>query len=76
MALEVLGSRLVTADLEGAKLLPLPDWTCGVSRGGWGMRRVGLRTVEIGRANEGDVDTEVSVMSRAVQTKVDAKGNG
>jgi len=75
MALEVLGCRLVTADLEGAKLLPLPDWTCGVSICGWGMRRVGLRTVEVGGANEGDVDTEVSVVGGAIQAEIDAKGN-
>jgi hypothetical protein len=75
MALEVFGCRLVTADLEGAKLLPLPDWTCRVSMNGWGMRKVGLRTVEVGGADEGDVNTEVSVMSRAIQTEIDAKGN-
>ena len=75
MALEIFGCRLVTADLEGAQLLPLPDWTCVVSISGWGMRRVGLRTVKVGGANEGDVDTEVSVVGRAVQTEIDAKGN-
>jgi hypothetical protein len=75
MALEVFGSRLITADLEGTKLLPLPDWTCGVSMSGWGMRRVGLRTIEVGRANEGNVDTEISVVGRAVQTEINAKGN-
>lgn len=76
MALEVLGGRLITADLEGTELLPLPDWTRGVSMSGWGMRRVGLRTVEVGRANEGDVDTEISVVGRAIQAEIDAKGNG
>jgi hypothetical protein len=53
----------------------LPDWTCGVSMSGWGMRRVGLRTIEVGRANEGNVDTEISVVGRAVQTEINAKGN-
>lgn len=33
------------------------------------------RTVEIGGSDEGDVDTEVSVMSRAVQAEIDTKGN-
>lgn len=39
------------------------------------MWRVGLRTVEVGGADEGDVDTEVSVMGRAVQAEINAKGN-
>ncbi|KAG9680172.1 hypothetical protein KCU87_g160, partial [Aureobasidium melanogenum] len=50
MALEILGCRLVTADLEV----------------GWGMWRVGLRTVEVGGTDEGDVDTEISVATYLV----------
>lgn len=36
MALEILGCRLVAANLEGTELLPLPDWTCDVSMSGVG----------------------------------------
>lgn len=36
MALEILGCRLIAADLEGTELLPLPDWTCDVSISGVG----------------------------------------
>jgi hypothetical protein len=39
------------------------------------MWRVGLRTVEVGGADEGDVNTEISVVSGAVQAEIDSKGN-
>lgn len=40
--------------------------------GRWGVNSL---TVEVRRANEGDVDAEVAVVGRAVQAEVDAKGD-
>lgn len=73
MGLEVLGGRLVAADLHDAELFPLPDWRA--SAGGRGIG-TGEHTVEVGGAHKGDVHAHVTVVGGTVEAQVDAKGHG
>ena len=88
VGLEEFGGRLVAAHLHDAELVPLPFcWKTKKKKklDGSGTLRLAncgqskaeeKRTVEVGGAHEGNVHAQVAVVGRAVETQVDAKGDG
>jgi hypothetical protein len=69
MRLEVLGCRLIATDFHYTQLIPLPY--CAPLLALLPLpqnKRYSAHTIQIGRADKGDVHAHIAVVGRAVET--------
>lgn len=76
MCLEELGRALVATDLHDSKLVPLPNYPKLATAYSTLYPKYYELTIKVRRSHKRDMHTHVPMVRRAVQTQVDAEGNG